>query len=705
MRLLSAKLRRYPCLVIFAVALATAALVVAPLTGQGYVLLLDWVPGPHSPIVPESAYGLHGGLVLSLPFGLLVGLLGHLLGPLVNWLVLAAVFPVAMVSVSRLIGRSLPERLGAALLYGVNPFVLQRMVAGQPALLFAYALLPVVVASFLRASEASGILRLAPALWLVVLIGFAPQFAWIAGVPLVAVVAWRRLRPAMLAWAAGVLVVAAACSAYLLVPTLGHGSGVRLPVVMLSDFATRPAAPGANLYVSLAGLYGFWRPGTFAAPELFSGWPFLLLAILLVAAAGAWAALHDPKRRPLAVVLLSSGVAGYFLALGEKGPTGSLYRWAYLHVPFFALMREAEIFASLVALAYAVFFGWGVGQLVAAAKHHRGRLGTVVASAMLVLAYTPTMFWGFGDQVTPSRLPASWQAADKAMGAGPGKVLFLPWHEYLPFPFTGGRGIANPAPSFFSRQVIAGDNVELPGVATQSTSPRGAFLGFLMADGTRTHHLGALLAPLGVRFVVLSKVVDWQAYGWLSDQVDMHEILDTSTLEVWRNDEAAPLGRRVARLVTVANWSTLVALSGEPGFATSAYEVAHAGPGPVTLGQATSSTSRSGQAISYQGISAGAALTSGGVRRCSATSYEISSGATPIVELAATYQRGWQVGKARAVELAEGNMAFRVGPGPAGAEYLPWRWIEWTDLLCALLVVMLGAALGRAAWRRTKRVP
>ncbi|EQD30224.1 hypothetical protein B1B_18510, partial [mine drainage metagenome] len=187
--------------------------------------------------------------------------------------------------------------------------------------------------------------------------------------------------------------------------------------------------------------------------------------------------------------------------------TGSLYRWAYLHVPFFALMREAEIFAALVALAYAVSSAWGdrpAGgdrpSTTAAGS------GTVVASAMLVLAYTPTMFWGFGDQVTPSRLPASWQLADKAMGAGAGKVLFLPWHEYLPFPFTGERGIANPAPSFFSRQVISGDNVELPGVATQSTSPRGAFLDFLMADGTRTHHLGALLAPLGVRFVVLSKV-------------------------------------------------------------------------------------------------------------------------------------------------------------------------------------------------------
>ncbi len=723
---LRAHLASHPTIVLWAAALLAAALVVAPLSAPGWLLLLDWVPGPHIPLLPPALYGLHGGLALGLPTGLTIGLLAHLIGPALNWLVLAAVFPVAMLSVARLVGRSLPERMGAALLYGVNPFVLQRLFAGQPVILLAYGILPLVVRSLVSAPDATGVRRFAPVAWMALLIAIAPQFAWISGVVLVAVVAWRRFRPRVLAWAAVVLGILGVSCVYLLVPTLGHAPAVVLPRVMLSDFATL-AIPGKGLYLTTAGLYGFWRPGALGAPYVTGGWPFVLLAILLVAAGGAYSSLRDPSRRPLAVVVLSSGAAGYLLALGAQGPTGALFRFAYLHVPLFALMREAEIFAALVALAYAVCFGWGIGYLVGLARARRGKVAAVALAFVLPLGYTPTIFWGLDGTVAPSHIPRSWALADHIMGSGaagapaasgpagggPGKVLFLPWHEYLGFPFTGGRTIANPAPAFFRRQVIAGDNVQLPHLATQSTSPRGAFLDFLVAEDHATHHLGALLAPLGVRYVALAKTVDWRSYGWLSHQVDLTRILDTRSLELWRNDVPVRLGARVRGMKSVANWSSLVALAGRPGFATTAYRVVHAGPGPVITAGASPITSGahfvtgSARPVTPRQAASGARGTSP-VRQLSATSYALPRGQGRWVELAATFQRGWQAGPARAVELAEGNMAFQVGPGASVARYTPWRWIEIGYGASALVLGILVALLARGAWserRRRSRAP
>jgi len=677
---------RWDLLYLLGALLAVAGLVVAPLTGRGWVLLLDWIPGPYAQLVGPGFFGLHGGLNLSLLPSILIGVLSHVLGADINWLVLAALFPIAGLAVAHLVGRSLPERLGAALLYSVNPFVVERLFAGQPIILLAYAILPLVVRSLLEAPERQGVRRLTPVLWLAPLIAVAPQFSWIAGIPLLAVIAWRRFSPRALGWAALVLAVLAASCVYLIVPTLGHASAVNLPTSMLADLATK-AIPGTSLYLTTAGLYGFWRPAAYVTPDVAAGWPFLLAAILVVAAAGAYSAMRDHERRPLAFVVLSSGVAGYFLALGNQGPTGPLFTWAYLHVPLFALMREAEIFAALVALAYAVCFAWGVGYLVGVARSRRGRLASAALAVALPLAYTPTIFWGLGGKVTPSRIPPSWATANRLMGTGTGKVLFLPWHQYLSFPFTGGRVIANPAPQFFSRPTIAGDNVQFPNLETQSTSPRGAFLDFLIGEDHATTHLGAILAPLGVSYVVLSKTVDWRSYAWLNSQVDITRILDTPTLEVWRNDVPAPLGRQVKAVRRVANFSTLVALADQPGFTSTAFEVTYPGAGPVTAPS---------QSLPPSGASPPRA---GSIRRTSSVSYSISAAPGSYVELSATYQLGWQDGHSKAVQLAEGNMAFEVSANATVARYTPWSWVLGGYIFSALVLLALGGLVLRARLR------
>ncbi len=592
----------------------------------GSLWLLDWVTGPNTPLVPTGALGLSGGLVTAIPFSVFANWLVLTFGTTGTWIPLIAFFPIAAWGMARLVGGSQWCRMGAATLYCVNPFVFQRIYGGDLALLLGYALLPFAFASAVRFVRSGTWWMATPALWWAVLTALSPHFAWIYG--LVLVVVWLTHGPVRLVAVlrlASVLAAFALFSVYLFLP---H-TATQLPIATgtSSDLALYRTAgdPHLGLFGNVLGLYGFWRlgPGPQLPKDVVSGWPFLLLALLLVAGVGVISRLraHDRpapseseegtnRRVPAALLLI--GVIGYFLALGSQGPTGPLFRWAYFHVPFFAVMREPQKFLMLTAMTYSVFFGWGIERLVGPMRRVRldaRTAGAATLAVLLPLAYTPTIFDGLAGQVTAGHLPVSWQAADRLMGDGPGQVLFLPWHLYLSFPFTGERVIANPAPTSFRRSVISGDNVQAGGIETASTSPRSAYLTSLFARGPDIYDFGSLIAPLGVEYVVVAKVVDWQNYSWIANQSDLKVVADSASLEVWINTSFVGVGQSSSKRV---------------------------------------------------------------IEQISPVAYSIGAGRPGWVALDAPYQRGWTLDGHSARQSSEGTLLFSAGAQGGVAQFTPW---------------------------------
>ena len=87
------------------------------------------------------------------------------------------------------------------------------------------------------------------------------------------------------------------------------------------------------------------------------------------------------------------------------------------------------------------------------------------------------------------------------------------------------------------------------------------YLQKLFSDGPAVREFGALVAPLGVQYLVLAKTVDWASYSWLSDQRDLTVIIDTSSLEVWRNKDYAGIGWRASKLTSVTGVDGLLTLA------------------------------------------------------------------------------------------------------------------------------------------------
>ena len=712
--------------------------VCAPLIGGNRAFLLDWSIGPHVGVSTPAALGLNGGLTPGVVDSVVVALLNRLLGGAATWLPILVFFPIATVGAGRLAGRSRWSRMAAGTLYAVNPFVFNRLYVGHLPLLIGYALLPFATAAAIR-SIASPVTRWSvTALWWAGLTSLSPHFAWIyglvvVGVAVIAVSTRQQAARRAVGWFTTCVGVFALTSMYIILPHAATNLPTRVGSVSLSLYRTT-GDPHLGLFANVVSLYGFWRtgPGPELPKDVIHGWPFIMFAILVIIAVGVWSALRktrsegeemddfdplervdtsswsrSPKEAPvhvnsdtdpwlrfdqrrLAILLVFVGVAGYFLALGNQGPTGGLFLWAYNHVPFFALMREPQKFLMLLALAYAVFFGWGVERLLQiyiSPSRVRSVATAALVGVVLPLSYTVTIFNGLDGQITTSPLPASYQQADTIMGLGVGNILFLPWHIYMEYPFTNGRVVANVAPTSFRRNVISGDNVEANNVETQSTSPRSAYLQKLFTDGPHLEQFGTLVAPLGVQYVVLAKTVDWTSYSWITHQKDLKLVLNTPSLEVWRNTAYGGVGQRVAKPTSVSGVSGLLTLA----------RFNELGDGAVVTSRGSSSSSGT---ISKTSTSAQGLAKSRDVQQLSPVAYRIATGPAGWVVVDTPYERGWSLNGRPAIESAEGTVLVRVGRNGGVLQYSPWGMVRLGYTLSAAVVFVCALILVVARRRR-----
>jgi len=685
--------------------------VCAPLLNGNRLFLLDWSVGPHVVIATPAAVGLNGGLTAGIGASTAVALLNRFVAGASTWLPLFAFFPVAAVGAGRLAGGSRWSRVAAGTLYAVNPFVFNRLYVGHIALLIGYALLPFAIKTAIRSlsSQSPSVRWFGPSLWWAGLTSLSPHFAWIYGLVVlgVAIVAIFKMRypfRRVAIWFATSMVTFSLMSTYLLLQVGSTNLPTRVGSVSLNLYRTN-GDPHLGLFANVLSLYGFWRtgPGPELPKDVIIGWPFIMFAILVIVGVGAWYAFRgrpivdksanlaivgkgqqveskvsrtrttnvnhssEIDQKSLASLLVFFGVMGYFLALGNQGPSGWLFVWAYKHLPFFSIMREPQKFLMLLALAYAVFFGWGVERL-SQVNVSTTRFGAVTAAMFLGVAlplgYCSTIFDGLAGQISSSPLPQAYQYADALMGTGAGNVLVLPWHIYMEYPLSHGRVITNVGPTAFRRNVISGDNVEADNVETQSTSPRSSYLENLFQEGNMTSSFGALITPLGVRFVVLSKAVDWVSYSWLNDQKDLTLVLDDRSLEVWRNLAYDGVGQRVAKLSSVTDIAGLLALAKENEL----------GDGAVVMAKSTN-TSFSATTPRASAL-ANVSTTRMSVRQLSPVAYQISKGSPGWVTVDATYQKGWSLNGHAAKKSAEGTVLVRVGAKGGELVFTPWRLVR-----------------------------
>jgi hypothetical protein len=519
------------------------ALVVAgPLLGRGHLILLDFPAGPEFPPVSLLPLPSSGDIGNTLPLVATYAALRELWEPLPEKLILLVPIVVGGLGMYRLARGALGVGTLAAVfggtLFVVNPFLHDRYQAGHLYFVLAYALLPWAAPPLVRALRGpSRRDALIAGLWLAGLaaISFhvAGLYALLVVVFAVAAAGGARARLAFVARAAGLGLVA---SAYWLLPFL---VAPERPVGTsdLDAFETRP--DGFEVVPTLLALYGFWRREFTRPVEEHPLLYALVLPVLAVVVWGAVLLLRSAKDRRLGAALVAVGGLGVILAAGTAfPPTGGVFRWLFVNVPTLGAYREPQKFLALTVVAYAIL---GAVGLERAFRARRPALFAAAIAFSSVLLYGHALLWGLGGEIQLSRYPASWGQAERVMEQrGEGRLMVLPWWLYEDWPFTEGRIVASPAPSFFSgREVLVGRDIGL-GLPQVSVDPFSFYVDDVLdLDGLRD--LGERVAPLGVRYVAWTEEAGRDDLELLTRQRDLSRVYDGGDLvlfesRAWRGD-------------------------------------------------------------------------------------------------------------------------------------------------------------------------
>ena len=492
--------------------LGLGLLALGPGLGRGFLLSYDMVFVPREPFAAAMP-----GLAppRAVPSDLVIAAASRVLpGDIVQKLVLLAIFTLGCAGVAALLDREpLLARLAGGVFYVWNPYVAERLIIGQWALLLGYAGLPWVLRAVLNQDEAPWrwTWRLCLSLVPAVIGGFAAM-AITALVLVPAALFTGSARRAAIALAA----LAAGCLPWL-IPSLLHP--VYADPAGVAAFAARADTPFGSVG-SLLMLGGGWNAQT--VPKGYGGaWSALWLAVVIVALAGYLASVrHASPGGSGGVVppgqhrwpgLTLAAIAGLLIAcIGVTAPGRDLLREVTTAWPGAAVLRDAQQFVAPLALAEAAGFGvavaWAMnpGSFGARGTREgldRPALALGVLALLAPVLLLPGLAWGAAGRLRPAWYPAGWLAAARMIDASParGAVLLLPWETYRRPAWNHGEAVFDPWSKLLSRPVIWNDGTRVGHVVLAPDDPRARRLdGVIRGGGPLT----AALRTAGVRFVV-----------------------------------------------------------------------------------------------------------------------------------------------------------------------------------------------------------
>jgi hypothetical protein len=320
-------------------------------------------------------------------------------------------------------------------------------------------------------------------------------------------------------------------SCYWLIPLLaGKGATAGQIQVFTAAHTAAFAATGSSFAArvfAVLRLQGFWAEShqLFKLPQdVLPGWGtvrLLVWTLVTTGAVGLWRA-----SRQLGAFFTLLLVAGMLLAAGMG--SGLLTHLGY---------REPQKFTACVALAFAVFAAYGAHAAYAWALQKRQELwqGLLPAAvALVILLFTPGIYWGFGGQLSPRHYPAGWSSAAEYLRAHPGRfnTVFLPWHQYMSFGFSG-RVIASPGNVFFPHTIVSNDP-EL-GAITPPKNASVTQIGQALVPQAPHNALGPTLTRYNVRYILLAKDYDYTKYAYLQHAPGLRLVSDDASLALYEN--------------------------------------------------------------------------------------------------------------------------------------------------------------------------
>jgi hypothetical protein len=532
---------------------ALALIILLPLLKAGYIFAMDMVFVPH--LRWPEPFSVTGAFLYFLNF--------ILPSQVIQKILLFLILFLSGVGMHKLIPTKdeLP-RYFAGIFYIFNPFVYSHFLFGQWFL--AYALMPFVIKSifeFLDKINLKNALKLS--LWLV-FIGFISShfivFVFLFFAIAFLVYLFKNLKEKKeifrtFKYTLLIFLIFFIFSIWWISPYFNKVSpqGQLLQeAISQKDFDAFKTASDAEYgtLLNVAALYGFWgdRKDQYILPkEVMPYWFVLFLVIFALVILGAIKFFQ--KNKFIAVIFIIVAAIAFVLSVGVAyEPFAPLINFLNEKVFIFKGFRDSQKFSALLVLVYSYFGAIGINAIFKHSSIQRLKYLKLVLAGFLIglpILYSPLLVWGFCGQLYTSYYPQEWFEANEILNQDRDnfKILFLPWHQYMPFSFIENKVVANPASQFFDKETIAGDNMEI-GVYTHSKRPISQVVEDIILRRIQgIENFGEMLAPFNIKYIILAKEADWLEYKFLDKQNDLEPISDSKYLRIYQNKSWSNLPR------------------------------------------------------------------------------------------------------------------------------------------------------------------
>lgn len=540
------KLIKFLPYIVFAL---VALLILGPILKKGYVFTLDSITPPHYPAPTDTTtwrYFYNYAL-----FGLNQVLPSYVIEKIVLFLIIF----LSGLGIYKLVPiKSEWPKYAAAFLYIFNPFVYYRLLYGQNQLLLAYALTPFALKSIFNLYESFKLKNvLAVIFWLAIitfinlrnlnfiLILLAITFL----VLLIKLIVKLQYKKIILTITIGIAILAIfwLLAGNWLGQLFNFSGRDILNVNQEQEIAFQTNAdPQYGLWFNVLSLYGFWGERYNQVDNLKNYvpiWPLLSVIIFLSVLTGIYYALKNRDLRDRALILTIVGALSLIVAIGIAD--GRIYPIAQFFdkVFFLVALREPQKFVSLLCLVYVFFLAASLDNLSKYLIKSKVALYSFAGIFILLpIVYSIALIWGGNKQLCISDYPQSWRNIQTTLNQDSSdyKVLFFPWHRYLAFKFSCDKVIENPAPGFFNKPMISGDNFEMAGIYTQGVSHQSEYIKKEFLDKRNTiNDLADKLLGLKVKYIILAKEADWQEYDFLDRQDGLSVVYEDNETKLYRN--------------------------------------------------------------------------------------------------------------------------------------------------------------------------
>lgn len=521
-----------------------ALIIIIPLLAPGYILTIDMImTGKPVNLSPSST---------SFLYDLAIRMLQLILPDYnIQKVILFFIFTSSSWGMYLLISRKWGMiGIFGGLLYIINPFVYERVMAGHWRLLLGYGLLPYYMILLTNFPGIHKVRRVVTAALLFTIIcsidiHFSVILSVITAVFLIVyTIAHREYFFPVFKNLILFIFFAAVFNLNWTIPAIFNRSDLVDTVSRFdeNDLIAFQSVPDGNfgLIFNLLSGYGFWGEAHeyYILPKNINPlWGITSATFIILALGGISIIFKNKEKTDYSLTITMIIVFLIFLNFSAGGDILSGIRG----------FREPQKVVGIFFFCYAYFGSVGLKWII---KKSSARTAFII----IIIGFTapfinsPVIVNGFWGQLKPVFYPAAWNTVNKILRNDKDDftVLFLPWHQYMPFRFNHDRLMANPAPNFFDKPVLSSKNYETKYLYSHEDRPEAAHVEGLLAierEGvnllglkvTEKSPWGEALAPIGVKYVILSKDDDWMDYQFLANSTDLKVVYDNVDITLYRN--------------------------------------------------------------------------------------------------------------------------------------------------------------------------